>query len=111
MYFNVASNFYDDFLNLLRKLSCEKIYLLYSNFMKLLERFIEVLAAILALEVLQVSLRSSSNFESKYSSDIFKNNKRQISQSKQQRILKNDKSESFSDFYLVYKYVCLKIMR
>ena len=30
---------------------------------------------------------------------------------KQQRILKNDKSESFLDFYLVYKYVCLKIMR
>ena len=30
---------------------------------------------------------------------------------KQQRILKNDKSESFLDFYLVCKYVCLKIMR
>ena len=30
---------------------------------------------------------------------------------KQQRILKNDKSESFLNFYLVYKYVCLKIMR
>ena len=30
---------------------------------------------------------------------------------KQQRFLKNDKSESFLDFYLVYKYVCLKIMR
>ena len=30
---------------------------------------------------------------------------------KQQRILKNDKNESFLDFYLVYKYVCLKIMR
>ena len=30
---------------------------------------------------------------------------------KQQRVLKNDKSESFLDFYLVYKYVCLKIMR
>ena len=28
---------------------------------------------------------------------------------KQQRILKNDKSESFLDFYLIYKY--LKIMR
>ena len=30
---------------------------------------------------------------------------------KQQRFLKNDKSESFLDFHLVYKYVCLKIMR
>ena len=30
---------------------------------------------------------------------------------KQQRFLKNDKSESFLDFYLVYKYVYLKIMR
>ena len=30
---------------------------------------------------------------------------------KQQRIVKNDKSESFLDFYLVYKNVCLKIMR
>ena len=49
-----------------------------------------------------------------YSSDISKSNKRQISKSnisKQQRILKNDKSESFLDFYLVYKYVYLKIMR
>ena len=30
---------------------------------------------------------------------------------KQLWFLKNDKSESFLDFYLVYKYVCLKIMR
>ena len=30
---------------------------------------------------------------------------------KQQRILKIDKSECFLDFYLVYKYVCLKFMR
>ena len=30
---------------------------------------------------------------------------------KQQRFLKNDKSESFLDFYLVYKYVYLKVMR
>ena len=30
---------------------------------------------------------------------------------KQQRCLKNDKSESFLDFYLVYKYVYLKVMR
>ena len=30
---------------------------------------------------------------------------------KQQRFLKNDKSETFLDFYLVYQYVCLKIMR
>ena len=28
---------------------------------------------------------------------------------KQQRFLKNDKNESFLDFYLVYKYVCLKM--
>ena len=65
MYFNVASNFYHDFLKLLWKLSCENIYLLNSTFIKLLERFIKVLAAILRLEVLQVSLRSSSNFKSK----------------------------------------------
>ena len=30
---------------------------------------------------------------------------------KQQRLLKNDRKESFLDFYLVYKYVHLKIMR
>ena len=30
---------------------------------------------------------------------------------KPQRFLKNDKSESFLDFYLVYKYVYLKVMR
>ena len=30
---------------------------------------------------------------------------------KQQRFLKNDKSESFLDFYLIYKYVYLKVMR
>ena len=30
---------------------------------------------------------------------------------KHQRFLKNDKSESFLDFYLVYKYVYLKVMR
>ena len=30
---------------------------------------------------------------------------------KQQRILNYDKSESFLDFHLVYKYICLKIMR
>ena len=29
---------------------------------------------------------------------------------KQQRFLRNDKSESFLDFYLVYKFVYLKIM-
>ena len=29
----------------------------------------------------------------------------------QQRFLKNDKSESFLNFYLVYKYVSLKFMR
>ena len=65
MYFNVASNFYNDFLKLLRKLSCENIYLLYSTFIKLLEEFIKDLAEILSIEVLQVSLRSSFNFKSK----------------------------------------------
>ena len=65
MYFNVASNFYYDFLKLLRKFPSENIYLLYSTFIKLLGRFIKVLAAILSLEVLQVSLSSSYNFESK----------------------------------------------
>ena len=30
---------------------------------------------------------------------------------KQQRFLKNDKGKSFLDFYLVYKYVYLKVMR
>ena len=48
-----------DFLKLLRKLSCESLCLLYLTFIKLLERFIKVLAAILSLEVLQVSLSSS----------------------------------------------------
>ena len=48
------------FLKFLRKLSHKTIYLLYSTFIKLIERFIKVLAAILVLEVLQVSLRSSS---------------------------------------------------
>ena len=65
MYFNVASNFYYDFLKLLRKLSCENLSLLYLTFIKLLERFIKVLATILSLEVLQVSLSSSYIFESK----------------------------------------------
>ena len=53
---------HDDFLKLLRKLSCENLSLLYLTFIKLLEIFIKVLAAILRLEVLQVSLRSGSNF-------------------------------------------------
>ena len=30
---------------------------------------------------------------------------------KQQRFLENDKTESFLDFHLVYKYVYLKVMR
>ena len=30
---------------------------------------------------------------------------------KQQQFLKIYKSESFFDFYLLYKYVCLKVMR
>ena len=30
---------------------------------------------------------------------------------KQQRVLENDKNESFLDFYLGYKYVYLKVMR
>ena len=65
MYFNVASNFHYDFLKLLRKLSCENIYLLYSTFIKLLERFINDLAEILSIEVLQVLLRSSFKFNCK----------------------------------------------
>ena len=63
MYFNVASKFYYGFLKLLWKLSCQKISLLYLGFIKLLERFIDVLEAILSLEVLQVSLSSSYNFK------------------------------------------------
>ena len=63
--FACTSNFNYDFLKLLRKLSCENIYLLYSTFIKLLERFIIILTAILGIEVLQVSLRSRFNFESK----------------------------------------------
>ena len=39
--------------------------LLYVTFIKLLRRFINVLTAILSLEVLQVLLSSSYNFESK----------------------------------------------
>ena len=58
-YFNVASNFNYGFLILLRKLSCENVSLLYSTFVKLLERFIKVLAAILGLELLLSSLSSS----------------------------------------------------
>ena len=51
MYFNVASNFYYDSLKLLRNLSCENISLLFLTFIKLLERFIKVLAEILSFEV------------------------------------------------------------
>ena len=65
MYFNVARNFYYDFLKLLQKLSCENISLLFLTFIKLLEIFIKVLAAILGIELLQVSLISSYNFKSK----------------------------------------------
>ena len=54
MYFRVASNFYYDFLKLLRKLSCENIYLLYSTFIKLLEILIKDLAAILRPGVLLI---------------------------------------------------------
>ena len=36
------------------------------DFIKLLERFIKVLAAVFSIEVLQVSLRSSFNFKSEY---------------------------------------------
>ena len=49
-----------------------------------------------------------------YSSDIIKSNKKQISKSNISKTAvifeKNDKSESFLDFYLVNNYVCLKIM-
>ena len=43
--------------------SFASISLLYSTFMMLLKRFVEILVAILCIKVLQVSLRSSSNFE------------------------------------------------
>ena len=65
MYFIVASNFCYDFLKLLLKLSCENCHMLYITPIKQLERFIEVMAASLGLEVLQVPLSSSYNFESK----------------------------------------------
>ena len=49
-----------------------------------------------------------------YSSDISKSNKGK-SQNRislqQQRFLKNDKSEKFLHFYLVYKNVYLKVIR
>ena len=65
MYFNVASNFYYDFVKLLQNFSCENIFLLYLTFIKLQERFIKVLAAILSPDLLQVSLSSIYNFKSK----------------------------------------------
>ena len=71
MCFSVASNFLYDFLKFLRKLSCENISLLYSTFIKLLERFIKVLAAILSLEVLLLSLCISSNFKSSWDVNNF----------------------------------------
>ena len=52
---NVASIFYYDFLKLLQNRSCS---LLYLTFIKLLERFIKVFAAVLGHEVWQVSLNS-----------------------------------------------------
>ena len=63
MFFKVASNFFNDFLNLLRKLQCVIISLLSSTFIKLLQRIIKVLAAISSREVLQVSICISSNFK------------------------------------------------
>ena len=49
----------------LQELSCKNNYLLYQTFIKLLERFIKELAAILRLEVPQVTLGSSYKFKSK----------------------------------------------
>ena len=63
MYFNVASNFYYDFLKLSQKRSWENISLLYLIYIKLHEGVIKIMAAILSLEV---SLSSRYNFESKY---------------------------------------------
>ena len=71
MFFKAASNFNYDFLKLLRKLSCENIFLLYWTFIKLLLRFIKVLAATLGREVLQVSLRISSNFNCSWDDNNF----------------------------------------
>ena len=65
MYFNVASTFYNNFLKLLRHFSSRNICLLYSTFSKLLERFIEVLAEILYLEIMHVPSKSSSSLKSK----------------------------------------------
>ena len=55
MYFNAASNFNHDFLKLLRKFSRENISVLYLTFVRLLEQFNEVLAAVIVLEVLHGS--------------------------------------------------------
>ena len=63
MFFDVASNFFNDFLNLLRKLQCVIISLLSSTFIKLLQRIIKVLAAISSREVLRVLSCISSNFK------------------------------------------------
>ena len=54
-----------DFVEILRKRSCENISLLYLTFIELLGRFIKVLATLSSLEVSEFSLASSSNFESK----------------------------------------------
>ena len=63
MFFKVASNFFNDFLNLLRKLQCVIISLLSSTFIKLLQRIIKVLAAISSREVLRVLSCISSKFK------------------------------------------------
>ena len=63
MFFKVASNFFNDFLNLLRKLQCVIISLLSSTFIKLLQRIIKVLAAVSSREVLRVLSCISSNFK------------------------------------------------
>ena len=58
MFFKVATNFFNNFLNLLRKLFSVKISLLSSTFIKLFEKIIKCLAAISSREVLQVSISS-----------------------------------------------------
>ena len=50
-HFNVASNFYYEFLKLSRMFSCESISQFYPTFINLLGRSILVLAASLSLEV------------------------------------------------------------
>ena len=57
MFIKVAINFYYDFL----KLSCENFFLLYSTFIKLPEKSILEFAAVLSLEVFDMTLKWFKN--------------------------------------------------